>query len=86
MTEQQTSAQSQVKNFMSDPDKVENMLKWLSIGALIIGGAIFIYEGIRYKKMKDKNPNLPNKLYGAASAALILGILSVSFGIIHIWY
>lgn len=81
------------KKYMSDApmdpaqvDNIERILKWISIAALIIGGAIFIYEGSRYIKMKEKNPNLPSKLYGAGAAALVLGILSVAFGIIHIWW
>ena len=80
------NSSNSVQSLFTDPDKVETTLKWLSIAALIIGGAIFIYEGVRYLRMKQRNIDLPNKLYGAAAAALVLGILSVSFGIIHIWF
>ena len=71
---------------VEEVDKIERMLKWISIAALVVGGAVFIYEGVRYKKLKDDNDDLPNKMYGAATAALVLGILSVIFGIVHIWW
>lgn len=67
-------------------DQLETFIKWLSITALLVGGAIFIYEGIRYIRLKEQNPSIPNKIYGAAVAALVLGILSVTFGILHIWF
>jgi len=67
-------------------DQLEFFIKWLSITALLIGGAIFVYEGMRYINLKQQNPSIPNKIYGAAVVAILLGVLSITFGIIHIWW
>ena len=53
---------------------------------LLITGAFFLYEGIRYYQMKVYNPNLPNKLYAAAILAIILGIVEIVFGVAHFWF
>lgn len=67
-------------------EKIEKYLRWISIGALILGGAIFIYEGVRYIRMRQRDPKLPSKLNGAGAAAIVLGSLSIIFGVIHIWW
>lgn len=63
----------------------ELIVNRISMIALLVTGAIFIYEGIKYINMKQKNPNLSDKLYVAGSLALILGIIEVAFGVYHFW-
>ena len=53
--------------------------------ALLVTGAIFIYEGIKYINMKQSNPELSDKLYVAGVFALVLGIIEVAFGVYHFW-
>jgi len=64
----------------------ELLLNRISMITLLITGAFFLYEGIRYYQMKVYNPNLPNKLYAAAILAIILGIVEIVFGVAHFWF
>lgn len=63
----------------------ESFLNKLSMISLIVTGAIFLYEGIKYITMKQQNPSLPDKLYAAAVLAIILGVAEIAFGIAHFW-
>lgn len=63
----------------------ELILNRVSMIALLVTGAIFIYEGIKYITMKQSNPDLSDKLYVAGTFALVLGVLEVGFGIYHFW-
>ena len=64
---------------------LEYILNRASMIALLVAGIIFIYEGIKYFKMKKENPEIPDKIYAAAVLALIIGLAEVGFGIAHFW-
>ena len=61
------------------------MLNRISMIALLVTGAVFIYQGIKYINMKQTNPELSDKLYVAGVFALVLGIVEVAFAIYHFW-
>ena len=54
--------------------------------ALIVAGLVFIYEAIRYYQMKAEQPDIPDKIYLAASLALLIGIIDIIFGIAHFFF
>jgi O-antigen ligase len=62
----------------------EYIVNRISMVSLIIAGAIFIYQGIKYINMKKTNPDLSDKLYVAGVFALILGVVEVAFGVYHV--
>lgn len=51
--------------------------------ALLAGGVYFIYEGSKYINMKQMNSKLPDKLYIAGTFTIVLGVISIAFGIWH---
>ena len=63
-----------------DQEKIINRISMIS---LMIAGAIFIYEGVKYINMKQENPSLSEKVYVAGAFALILGVLEIGFGVWH---
>ena len=54
--------------------------------SLIFAGLVFIYEAIRYFQMKADQPSIPDKIYVAASLALIIGLVDIAFGIAHFFF
>lgn len=64
---------------------LEYILNRASMVALIIAGIIFIYQGLMYIKMKNNNPDLPDKLYVAGSLTLFIGVVEILFGVAHFW-
>lgn len=63
--------------------KSEDTIKYASMAILLGTGAIMIYEGANYIKMKQANPNISDKIYFAAVLAILLGIAEIAFGIYH---
>lgn len=63
----------------------EVWLNRISMVSLIAAGAIFIVEGIKYIRMKKRNPDIPDKIYAAAVLAIVLGVAEIAFGVAHIW-
>ena len=64
---------------------LEYILNRASMVALLIAGVIFLYEGVKYIKMKQDNPEIPDKIYAAAILAMVVGIAEIIFGIAHFW-
>jgi len=64
----------------------ELMINRISMISLLVTGAIFLYEGIKYYQMKQMNPALPDKLYIAAILSIILGIVEIGFAIAHFFF
>ena len=64
---------------------VEKLLIRVSMIVLLVTGAIFIYEGIKYINIKKENPNLSDKLYVAGAFALTLGVVEIAFGVFHFY-
>ena len=62
---------------------LEQILNKLSMFALLAGGVYFIYEGSKYINMKQMNSKLPDKLYIAGTFTIVLGVISIAFGIWH---
>ena len=58
-------------------------IKYASMTILFVTGAIMIYEGSNYIKMKQANPNISDKIYAAAVLAILLGVAEITFGVFH---
>lgn len=59
-------------------------LNRLSMFALLGGGFYFIFEGSKYIDMKRQNPiKIPDKMYAAGILTIILGVVSILFGLAH---
>lgn len=64
----------------------EYLLNRISMISLLAGGAFFIYEGASYISMKRQNPDkIPDKIYAAGVFTILLGIVSIIFGLVHLW-
>lgn len=64
----------------------EYWLNRVSMVCLLGGGLFFIYEGAQYIDMKRQNPNkVPDKMYVAGIFTIILGLVSIGFGLFHLW-
>lgn len=72
------------KTLLSE-QSVELFLNRASMVSLLIFGAIFIYEGAKYISMKQRNPDISDKIYAAAILAILLGIAEIVFAIAHLW-
>ena len=63
----------------------EHAIKYISMATLLIAGTIMIYEGVSYVKMKQSNPQIPDKIYAAAVLAIVLGAAEILFGLYHLF-
>lgn len=70
---------------MSKPILTNKVILYLSMGSLLLGGSIMIYEGVQYIKLKQSNPSISSKIYVAAILAIILGVAEIFFGIYHLF-
>lgn len=64
----------------------EFFLNILVIASLMLGGLIFLFQGANYIKIKNNDSKIPNKLYVAGVFTVILGIISILFGILHYFF
>jgi hypothetical protein len=69
-----------INNWMT----LEDILNKLSMIALLAGGVYFIYEGASYIALRNNDPKkYPEKMVVAGSFTIVLGIVSIGFGIWH---
>lgn len=64
----------------------EYFLNILVIASLMLGGLIFLFQGANYIKLKQNDPKIPDKIYVAGIFTIILGIISILFGIVHYFF
>lgn len=64
----------------------EYLLNILTVVSLLLGGLIFIYQGYNYINIKNNNDKLPTKLLVAGILTIILGFVSIIFGILHYYF
>ena len=62
---------------------IEYLLNILTVASLLIGGLIFIYQGADYINIKKNNDKMSTKLAVAGILTIILGIVSIIFGLMH---
>jgi hypothetical protein len=65
---------------------IEYLLNILTVVSLLVGGLIFIYQGYYYIDMRKQNDKLPTKLLVAGILTIILGFVSIIFGILHYYF
>lgn len=65
---------------------LELSLNIITIASLILGGLIFLYQGVDYINIKKNDPKIPNKMYVAGIFTVILGFVSIAFAIVHYFF
>jgi hypothetical protein len=65
---------------------IEYVLNIATVASLLLGGLIFLYQGADYIRMKKNDRKIPDKMYAAGVLTIILGVLSIIFGIVHYFY
>lgn len=66
---------------------IEYLLNILTVASLLIGGLIFIYQGFDYISITKNNKTKSAKLIVAGVLTIVLGFVSIIFGLVHyfIW-
>lgn len=65
---------------------LEYLLNIFTVVSLLLGGLIFIYQGFNYISIKNSNTKMPTKLLVAGILTIILGFVSILFGILHYYF
>lgn len=71
----------------SGSDTTELILNRVSMALLIAGGLFFIYEGSMLVEMHRDSPDkIPPKVAVAGSLTIFLGIISIAFAVLHLFF